>query len=320
MAAFRHQRFEPPDDRITREPPTRVGEIGNRLAVAQPELPHPFGSQPLGAQPGVGSKLFEPGPRRGSVGDERVYVHGVTLDDRITIATPEGLDVDLVLAGLGSRFVARLVDTLVQLGIIFALFIVALVISTGWFVAVVVVVNFLTIFVYDILFEVLASGRTPGKRVAGLRVVRNAGQPVGFLASAVRNVLRLVDFLPSLYLVGAISVVVSRYNQRLGDLAAGTVVVRERDARPQSAGWTSWSRPTVPLEAVAGWDVSAVTPAEVAAIRTFLDRRITLPPDARSRLGYDLAVRVGAKVSGIPASAHPEYVLEGVLVAKENRQ
>jgi hypothetical protein len=58
----------------------------------------------------------------------------------------------------------------------------------------------------------------------------------------------------------------------------------------------------------------------VAAIRTFLDRRVTLPPDARARLGYDLALRLGSKVSGIPAAAHPEYVLEGVLVAKENRQ
>src|SRR5204862_429465 len=83
------------------------------------------------------------------------------------------------------------------------------------------------------------------------------------------------DFLPSAYLVGTISIVVSRHNQRLGDLAAGTLVVRERDARPRAADWAAWSRPTVPLDAVVGWDASAVTPAEVAAVRTFLDRPVT---------------------------------------------
>jgi uncharacterized RDD family membrane protein YckC len=244
----------------------------------------------------------------------------VTLDDRITIATPEGLEVDLVLAGLGSRFVARLVDSLIQLVFIIALFVVVLALGSGWIVAVVDVFNFLSIWAYDVAFEVFGSGRTPGKRVAGLRVVRTGGQPVGFVASAVRNVLRLVDFLPTLYLVGTISVLASARNQRLGDIAAGTLVVRERDARPQPPGWATWSRPTVPLDAVAGWDVSAVSPAEIAAVYAFLDRRLTLPPDARAHIAHDLAVRLGAKVTGIPAGAHPEYVLEGVLVAKEYRQ
>ena len=244
----------------------------------------------------------------------------MTLDDRITIATPEGLEVDLVLAGLGSRSVARLVDSLIQIVIIIALAVAQAVVSIGWISAVILVFNFLTLFVYDVLFEVFASGRTPGKQVAGLRVVRSGGQPVGFLASAIRNVVRIVDFLPSLYLIGAITIVATQHNQRLGDLAAGTLVVRERDAQPQAAGWASWSRPTVPVDQVVGWDVSAVTPAEIAAVRSFLDRRLTLPPDVRGRIGYDLAIRLGAKVSGIPSGAHPEYVLEGVLVAKENRK
>ncbi len=244
----------------------------------------------------------------------------MTLDDRITIATPEGLDVDLVLAGLGSRFIARLIDSLIQFGTILALLIVSARLHNGWVNAVLIVIDFVVFFVYDIVFEVFGSGRTPGKRSVGLRVVRSGGQPVGFVASAVRNLLRLVDLLPTLYLVGAISVIVSAHNQRLGDLAAGTIVVRERSQPPQAAGWVAWSRPTVPPDAVAGWDVSAISPAEVAAVRAFLDRRLTLPPDVRARIGYDLAVRLGSKVSGIPADAHPEYVLEGVLVAKEHRQ
>jgi uncharacterized RDD family membrane protein YckC len=249
----------------------------------------------------------------------------VTIDDRFsgdryTIATPEGLEVDLVLAGLGSRFIARLVDSLVQFGIILALVTVGNVIQIGWVTAVLWVMGFASVFVYDVLFEVLASGRTPGKRASRLRVVRSGGQPVGFLASLIRNVLRLVDVLPNAYLIGAIAIVVSRHNQRLGDLAAGTFVVSERDARADNSGWTSWSRATVPIADVVGWDVSAVTPGEVAAIQAFIDRRLSLSVAARVRFANDLATRLAAKVTGIPSGVHPEYIIEGVLVAKEQRR
>jgi uncharacterized RDD family membrane protein YckC len=244
----------------------------------------------------------------------------VTLDNRLTIATPEGLEVDLVLAGLGSRFIARLLDSLIQLGIIIALAIVHGTLGNGWVTSAVIVMYFATVLVYDILFEVFGSGRTPGKRVARLRVVRDGGRPVGFGASLIRNVLRLIDFLPTMYFVGAVTIVATDNNQRLGDLAAGTFVVRERDARTEGGGWETWSRATVPLADVSDWDVSAVSPAEVAAIRTFLDRRLTLAPDARARFAYELAHRLATKVSGVPAGVHPEYVLEGVLVAKEHRR
>jgi uncharacterized RDD family membrane protein YckC len=244
----------------------------------------------------------------------------VPFDEQVTIATPEGVEVELALAGLGSRFISRLIDSLIQFAITIAFLLVAVRVHSGWAFAVFFIVYFLVLFVYDIAFEVLRSGRTPGKQVAGLRVVRSGGQPVGFLASLIRNVLRIIDLLPTAYLVGTILIVVTRQNQRLGDIAAGTLVVRERDGRPQAAGWASWSRPTVPAEAVMGWDVSAVTPAEVAAARTFLDRRLTLPPDARHRLAWELALRLGAKVTGIPRDAHPEYVLEGIIVAKDLRQ
>jgi hypothetical protein len=186
--------------------------------------------------------------------------------------------------------------------------------------AVLIVLGFANLFVYDVLFEVLASGRTPGKRAGRLRVVRSGGQPVGFIASVIRNVLRLIDLLPNAYLIGAITIVVSRHNQRIGDLAAGTLVVRERDPRADRGGWSSWSRATVSEDAVVGWDVSAVTPAEIAAIQTFIDRRLSLAPDARYRFAYELASRLAAKVTGIPAGVHPEYVIEGVLVAKERRR
>ena len=97
-----------------------------------------------------------------------------------------------------------------------------------WRCALFSIVFFLVFFGYDVLFEVRSRGRTPGKRWTGLRVVRTGGQPVTFVPSCVRNVMRLVDFLPALYAIGMLSIFVTPRNQRLGDLAAGTLVMRDR--------------------------------------------------------------------------------------------
>src|SRR5206468_11279553 len=126
-------------------------------------------------------------------------------------------------------------DQLVKMGVIIALVVVGSSVGGdevgGFLIAGLFVAGFLVYFGYDVAFETLASGRTPGKRAAGLRVVRLGGEPVGFVASAVRNLGRLVDMQPGLlYAVGAATILFSRHNQRLGDLAAGTLVVRERRA------------------------------------------------------------------------------------------
>jgi uncharacterized RDD family membrane protein YckC len=249
----------------------------------------------------------------------------VQVDDRLTIATPEGVDLDLVLAGLGSRFLARAVDTLVQVGGILALLLVTGGAATlsddadGWVAAVAIVALFLVLFAYDAAFEALDSGRTPGKRAAGIRVVGMRGEPIGFVTAAIRNIVRIVDFLPLLYLTGTLFIVASSRNQRLGDLAAGTLVVRERfggRAKVATHAQTD-DHVTVTPEAVATWDVGAVTPDELRAIRAFLRRRLELPWHVRTYLGDDLASRVRAKVVGAPRDTHPEYVLEGVVVAKD---
>lgn len=247
------------------------------------------------------------------------------VDDRLTISTPEGVDLELVLAGLGSRFLARAVDTLLQSAGILALALVWGAASSvsegadGWIVAVVIVVVFLLVFAYDAAFEVLGSGRTPGKRAAGIRVVGMRGEPIGFVTAAIRNIVRLVDFLPILYLTGTFVIVASTRNQRLGDLAAGTLVVREKfggRAKERTRLETD-DHITVTADAVATWDVGAVSADEVRAIQVFLLRRLELPWHVRQHLGSELVARVGPKVVGAPTGAHPEYVLEGVVVAKD---
>ena len=251
----------------------------------------------------------------------------MSYEDRISIATPEGVDLQLTLAGLGSRSVARLLDQLLQTGVIVAVVLLGSlaigstsdevdgrggVAATG-----IVVLLFLVQFGYDVLFETLASGRTPGKRWSGLRVVRLDGGPVGFVTSAVRNLLRLVDFLPGVYAVAMVAVVASRRNQRLGDMAAGTLVVREagtgaRAAPPPASSW--YEREDVPP-----WDVSAVTAEELATVRRFLDRRAGLTADARARLADELATRLRPKVVGPPAQQPSEQFLEELAAAKTAR-
>ncbi|MFP5377582.1 MAG: RDD family protein [Acidimicrobiia bacterium] len=251
----------------------------------------------------------------------------MSYEDRISIATPEGVDLQLTLAGLGSRAVARIVDQAIQTGVIVALGLLAAVAAGGpgggadvagaAFLLLVFVVQF----GYDVLFETLASGRTPGKRWSGLRVVRADGGPVAFVPSAVRNLLRLVDFLPGVYAVGMVAVLASGRNQRLGDMAAGTLVVRERGGRrpvdraaaPAAAGGGDAGSGT------AAWDVSAVTAEEVATVRRFLERRAGLTGEARARLAAELAQRLRPKVVGPPPRQAPEDFLEALAATKAAR-
>ena len=245
-------------------------------------------------------------------------------EDRVTIATPEGVEVDLTLAGIGSRFIASLIDTVIKLTAFIGFYVFLFggasllgggdVASLG--AAAFYVVSFFIWFGYDVLFETLASGRTPGKRWTGLRVVRMGGRPVGFVASAIRNMVRIVDFLPSLYLIGMIAAVSTKMNQRLGDLAAGTVVVRER---PTSVAPSAGPAPTDAEEApLDTWDVSGITAEELAMIRRFLERRDELNPQARGHLAHELAERFRPRIVGAPPLP-PETFLERLSAAKAKR-
>jgi len=248
----------------------------------------------------------------------------VFYEDRISVATPEGVTLEVTLAGAGSRFAAGLIDQILRTALLLALvLLIGLVgelgdLSGGLFLALLLVGLFLVQFAYDMLFETLAAGRTPGKRWTGLRVVRAGGAPVGFLASTIRNVLRIVDALPGFYLVGMLCVLFTRNNQRLGDLAAGTIVVRERTqhtALPQPRSSPSLSD----TDDASLWDVSAISAEEVATVRRFLDRRESLAPEARERLAHEMATRLGPKVVGPPKQWAPEAFLEYLVATKAAR-
>lgn len=244
------------------------------------------------------------------------------LDDRITVRTPEGVDLELTLAGAGSRMAAAAVDGIVQL----VLVLLALVILAGLGAAVgedaallVLGVASLTVTLiligYHVLFEVLAGGRTAGKAALGIRVIGDRGGPVTFSASMIRNLVRIVDFLPAFYAVGLVSVLMTRTNQRLGDLAARTVVVRDRPREELDT-------PDLPVAAAGEprWDVSSVTADEVALVRRYLSRRRSLPADRQRQLAEQIAARLRPRVGGVDETLGDDEFLERLLAEKLGRE
>jgi uncharacterized RDD family membrane protein YckC len=240
----------------------------------------------------------------------------VELDDRITISTPEGIELRLALAGAGSRFIATVIDLCLQAVLILLAALVTFGLIGGSLgVALFVMAVFAALYLYNVLFEVLAAGRTPGKRLTHLRVVRELGTPVDFRASAIRNLLRLLDLLPTAYLAGLLSILLTERNQRLGDLAAGTIVIRDAPRQKTSAApLAAQAQPASP-----SWDVSAVSAAEVAAVRRFLARRGDLDRDARLALARRLEQGLRVKVAGAPEGLGPEAFLEGLAREKAAR-
>src|SRR3954469_5265679 len=234
-------------------------------------------------------------------------------EDRRTISTPEGVQLALPLAGIGSRFMALLIDYLIG-GIAFLIAILAALALGGGNAATIVAVTAILVInvVYFVLFEVFGGGRTLGKRATGLRVVTDGGGQVGLRASLIRNILRLLE-LALLYLPAIVSVLATKNNQRLGDLAAGTLVVRESRLAPVIAPPQA---PPVSPERYASWDVTGIGEEETGAVRSFLERRNQLRPGARRALAQQLAGRLRPLVAGAQRGLGDEAFLEYLAAAK----
>ena len=235
-----------------------------------------------------------------------------------TFVTPEAIPIVLDVAGIGSRTIAMIVDALIQIVAFFA--IAWLVEVSGVDQNVGGVIFLVTVFVlvwgYFIVLEGLWGGRTPGKAAAKIRVVRADGRPVTWTQVTIRNLLRIVDFLPFYYVLGGVLVVLTKRSQRLGDLAAGTVVVRDRPARAPAV------LPVSPyaVEAARTLDASSITDREFALIRSFLERRGTLVGDSRRTVARELASMVRPKVAGADRwTAGDESLLEAVAASYRRR-
>ncbi|MGI8803534.1 MAG: RDD family protein [Solirubrobacteraceae bacterium] len=240
------------------------------------------------------------------------------FDDFITLATPEGIELEMNLAGVGSRLIAGGIDMVLKLILIGASAL-ALYAAGGFGTALFSVAVFVVLFGYDVLFEVLGRGRTPGKRLSSLRVVRADGSPVDLQSSAVRNIVRLVDGPTFMYIPTVVGILATTNNQRPGDLAADTVVIRTPKRRRRRRRQVAPSVPVVAGAVAAPWDVSAIGPEEMVVVRRFLERRDALQAGARGALAAQLADGLRPRVGGAPPGGAPEPFLETLVATKAAR-
>ncbi|ADO70865.1 RDD family protein [Stigmatella aurantiaca] len=216
------------------------------------------------------------------------------LDGNHTVLTPEYVEFRFTLAGLYSRFLAWLVDTLiVALGCSAILLGLNMALSffPGFASALSVVIYFLVDWGYAITLETAWSGQTVGKRLLSLRVIQESGVRIGFYHAALRNLARPVDRLPFLYLVGGLSALLSRSHQRLGDMLAGTIVVRERRLRVPSALGTPAEEGLL-ADALFISRVKKLSTEERDVIFSAALRREELSMEARLRLFSTLGARL----------------------------
>jgi len=243
--------------------------------------------------------------------------HPNQWNDQLSIDTPELVALEFPLAGIGSRCLALIIDYLLQSVVlvlaVLALFAIAASAPTHpqtpartpladkWIVAILIAIPFFFQWCYFALFEAFWGGRTPGKRIMHLRVIQQNGRSISFIESLIRNFIRVVDFLPFLYVIGVVSIFVTKRNQRLGDLAAGTLVIHEEKRETglwNGSGARSFTASmfdnaplqrlqpaaTLPADAVA-----RLTKTDLESIDNFLARRLDLPLDVRAGLASRLA-------------------------------
>jgi uncharacterized RDD family membrane protein YckC len=242
------------------------------------------------------------------------------VDRTVDVRTPESIAFSYELAGLGSRFLALMVDQVIQIGTLIAIFLGIILaasrvpnrhvvaaasdkVAESAAIALIVAIVFIVMFGYFIVFEALWNGQTPGKRLLGLRVVQDGGYPIDFGASLIRNLIRVGEQIVGYYILAAISALISPENKRLGDLAAGTIVVRDaRLVEPRNLP----QRPQEPVYAATAY----LEGDERAIIKRFMERRDALPVERRRELAARLAARARSRVPAELAALDDESLLE----------
>lgn len=254
----------------------------------------------------------------------------VATEEVLIIETPERVPLHFALASIGNRFLACAIDHTIQ-GL--ALLLIALAslslarfyaiqefISSApkWVFAVMGILLFLTFSSYFAFFEWLWSGQTPGKRWLKLRVIREDGRPITFWEATVRNLVRFLDMMPSpFYSIGLISVFSTERDQRIGDMVAGTVVVREREEEAPAFSQVfaapvsdpALRRSFKPVDFTAS--LSALTEAEIQVVETFLRRRWDLPDLPRQWMAWRVTLPILYKIR--PQYDLATFTYEGFL-------
>ena len=254
----------------------------------------------------------------------------VTTEDTLVIETPERVPLHFALASIGNRFLACAVDHAIQGCAIAIIAMAALILSSissvwdllasapKWIYAVMIILLFLTFSGYFAFFEWIWSGQTPGKRWLKLRVLREDGRPITFWEASVRNLLRSLDMMPApFYSIGLISVFINARDQRVGDMVAGTVVVREREAEAPEFSQVFASpvsdpalrRSFKPVDFVA--NLNSLTESEIQVVETFLRRRWDLGDVPRQWMAWRVSLPILYKLR--PVYDVEKFTYEGFL-------
>lgn len=218
-------------------------------------------------------------------------------DRQVTIETPEHVAFEFELADLGSRFVALLIDGLIILGGLLVLFVgtpllanrLGIDFGLPWGFAAVILASFALTWGYFVYFEGLRDGQTPGKWAMGIRAIHDGGYPLTLRGAAVRNLLRMIDIQPvPSWLVGGLAMLIHPRTKRLGDLAAGTIVVRERHG----------ARLPEETAAVKPAGSPRLNPEELSALATYVARRRALDAKVRQQIAARLLERLERRLAG----------------------
>ena len=239
----------------------------------------------------------------------------LATEDILVIETPERVPLHFALASIGNRFLACAIDHTIQSLAVILILLASLVLASfeaiqelvssapKWVTAVMVILLFLTVSSYFAFFEWLWSGQTPGKRWLKLRVIREDGRPITFWEATVRNLVRFVDMMPyPFYSIGLISVFSTSRDQRIGDMVAGTVVIREREEEAPAFSRvfaTPVSDPALrrsfkPVDFTAS--LSTLTESEIQVVETFLRRRWDLPDLPRQWMAWRVSLPILFKI------------------------
>jgi uncharacterized RDD family membrane protein YckC len=249
--------------------------------------------------------------------------HQQPLSQRVvTIRTPENIELSYALAGPASRAVAYLFDVFLMFAVFqvlinlmvsaFGLLIGALgVASDMWVAGIAALATFVLYNGYFIVFEWLLNGQTPGKRILHIRVIKQGGYSLRFFDTLLRNLLRVIDFLPFLYGVGLTSLLLTRDSQRLGDLIAGTLVVYqepvETDSLLAELPAALDSEPPLPRA-----ELAAIPNQAISLVDEYLRSRAELAPRPRQEVAAELADLI-RESSGLQPRANQS--VEGFLAS-----
>ena len=245
------------------------------------------------------------------------------MERNVSVRTPESIAFYYELAGLGSRFLAVAIDSVIQVLTVIAVVLLLVWASPGAAalgkimgmreatmeaiqLAITVLLIFLVYFGYFVAFETLWNGQTPGKRVIGIRVVRDGGYPIAFMDSVIRNLVRVAEAI-LMYIPSMISALVSSQNKRLGDLAAGTIVVRDRALEvPDAARWTAGGSTGENVGDLPGLD--RISDEEFALAERYVSRSHMLEPKAAQETARRIAQGLRDKL-GPEAAAYSDHDL-----------